>query len=83
MLTELAACVRLPDSFAPSSSFSDVTVTVCGVAQLPPLPPVKMSVAVLPETRPRPRTVMAPCSAAGTDTVSVTLRPGSVFSRAV
>ena len=83
MLAELAAWVRLPDSFTPSSSFSDVTVTVCAVFQLPLLPPVKISVPVLPEIRPRPLTVMTPCSAAGTVTVTVTLRPGSVSSLTV
>ena len=46
--TAVAAWVMSKDSFAPSSSFSARTVTVCAVFQLPELPWVNVSVLWFP-----------------------------------
>ena len=80
-----SACVSAPGaSLTASASFTAATVTVCGRFQLPLLPPVKLSVAVLPAL-PVVLTVTTPCNAAGTDTVTTTVspEPGSVFRRTV
>ena len=78
------ACVKSPDSPAASASLTAATVTVCAVFHVPPDPPVKLSVALLPAL-PVVLTVTAPCKPDGTDTVTITVspEPGSVFSLTV
>ena len=80
-LTKIALCVMLKDSFALSVSFRARTVTVWAVFQLPLLPSVKVSVAVLPNESPLALT----CAADGSPevAVTVTVAPGSVSSTTV
>ena len=79
----MAVWVSVALSLVVSVSVAALTVTVCGVAQLPDSPPVNVSVFWSPSV---PATVSKVTSSLPPDsraTVTVTLALGWVFSRTV